>query len=136
MAQEDFSTRPTFQGLKISEPSEEPEKNRSHLLCASDSGSDDEMGSMSSLNLCKAEPSFNMEQLPLQWWSTHARACLQRSALAHKNPVTPALMGDSSQATQFIRRGQKIDKLVNLSNWQKEKRGILRLLTASIGICN
>ncbi|KAJ4946070.1 hypothetical protein JOQ06_023745 [Pogonophryne albipinna] len=108
---------------------EPAKKKRSLLLLASDS--DGKMGPNRLLSLYKAEPSISMEECPLQWWSTHAGAHLQRSALARKHLATPAtsvpcerlfsLAGNIVQKKRAALTSENVNKLVCLSDWLREK---------------
>ncbi|XP_033933242.1 E3 SUMO-protein ligase ZBED1-like [Pseudochaenichthys georgianus] len=53
------------------EPTEEPARKRSFLLCNSDSESENEEGPNGALGRYRAEPTISETDCSLQWWSTH-----------------------------------------------------------------
>ncbi|XP_030613050.1 zinc finger BED domain-containing protein 4-like [Archocentrus centrarchus] len=116
-----------------SEPTDEPPKKKGLLCFSSDSDSDsDDVGSNHALSLYKAEQTISETDCPLQWWSVHAGAHPQLSALARKHLSSPAtsvpcervfsLAGNIIQKKRAALSAENVNRLVCLSNWLKEKK--------------
>ena len=111
---------------------EEPPKKRSLLLFDSDSEEEDEEESNRALNHYRAEPTIGETGCPLQWWSNHAGAHPQLSALACKYLGSPATSVPCerlfSEAGNIVTKkraaltSDNVNRLVCLSNWMKKKK--------------
>ncbi|KAL6483231.1 hypothetical protein MHYP_G00081030 [Metynnis hypsauchen] len=110
---------------------DEPAKKKSFLLFASDSSSDEEQGPNRILSLYRAEPTISETTCSLQWWSCHAGAHPQLSALAQKYLSSPAtsvpcerlfsLAGNIVQKKRAALTSENVERLVCLSNWLKKQ---------------
>ncbi|XP_061926476.1 zinc finger BED domain-containing protein 4-like [Entelurus aequoreus] len=109
-----------------------PPKKKMNLLLqlGSDSESDEEVQPDRALHRYRAEPTIEMTDCPLQWWSSHAGAHDKLAPLARKYLATPAssvpcerlfsLAGHIVQKKRSALLSENVDKLVCLSNWLKQ----------------
>ncbi|XP_039519490.1 E3 SUMO-protein ligase ZBED1-like [Pimephales promelas] len=101
------------------------------LLCSSDSDSDDEDSIDKCLKRYKSEPKINMDQCPLQWWSSREGAHVLMARIARKYLSTPAttvpcerlfsLSGHIVQKKRASLSPDNVNKLVCLSCWLNAK---------------
>ncbi|XP_061892294.1 E3 SUMO-protein ligase ZBED1-like [Entelurus aequoreus] len=110
-----------------------PPKKKMNLLLqlGSDSESDEEVQPDRALHRYRAEPTIEMTDCPLQWWSSHAGAHDKLAPLARKYLATPAssvpcerlfsLAGHIVQKKRSALLSENVDKLVCLSNWLKDE---------------